>query len=514
MGSFIYGLAFHKNQKPRGWLRRVLFRRNQGPRPMFARVVFKKNGTVRPLFETWARTYRPPQLALTGPAGARTDSATLRNAANISAVLVSPPSVEDMSAAYRHGKDPAEVMSETDLAASLGSPVKTRLIVSVGHDNYREVSGGVQLCIQREEKQANLAGHDYLNLHPWQPLPRLAHPDEDPDPYVVMLLNGKRLGISRMSAVIGAVRAIAPRRDVSLVVHHLLGHHPEQMVELAAAAGKPGCFFWLHDFFSLCPSFTLQRNNRAFCHAPDLGSNACSICLFGEERARHVPRIRDLFARLRVHVLSPSEATAGLWSARSGLTPASLTVAPHVRLDWAPRPVPVVPDATMPLMVGYLGLPVPHKGWPPFERLAAEFNDGKTFRFAVLGLKRADDRKIRHQKVHATAADETAMADAVAAMGVDLVLHWPTWPETFSLTTYEAFEGGAFVLTNPISGNVAAAVRATGRGAVLDDEAALHEFFRDGRAEAMARAAREARARQTVTRTMSDMTLPFLASER
>lgn len=54
--SYSYNiLFFHKNGKPRGWVRRVIFRRAtiNVPRKIFKRVVFKKNGSVRENFLTW-----------------------------------------------------------------------------------------------------------------------------------------------------------------------------------------------------------------------------------------------------------------------------------------------------------------------------------------------------------------------------------------------------------------------------------------------------------------------------
>ena len=46
-----------------------------------------------------------------------------------------------------------------------------RLMISIGHDDYRASPGGVQLCIEMEADLAPSKGVDYLNMHPWQPLP-------------------------------------------------------------------------------------------------------------------------------------------------------------------------------------------------------------------------------------------------------------------------------------------------------------------------------------------------------
>jgi len=99
------------------------------------------------------------------------------------------------------------------------------------------------------------------------------------------------------------------------------------------------------------------------------------------------------------------------------------------------------------------------------------------------------------------------MADAVRTNGIDLVLHWPNWPETFALTAFEALEGGAFLITNEGSGNVAATVRQLDRGAVLTDEDALFDFFDNGDATALVQRARDMRASHSVTAKPSRLSL-------
>ena len=69
-----------------------------------------------------------------------------------------------------------------------------------------------------------------------------------------------------------------------------------------------------------------------------------------------------------------------------------------------------------------------------------------------------------------------AMSDAIAAEGIDLVLMWMHWPETFSFVAHEVLAGGAFIVTNDRSGNVAALVEKTGRGIVLPFDTDLADW--------------------------------------
>lgn len=394
----------------------------------------------------------------------------------------------------------------------------TALMLSIGHDNYREVSGGVQFCIQHEEEIARGRGVLYLNLHPYQPLPRLAHDAEAPDVSVSLLLAGKMIGTAPMSAVTEVVSKMGGDFDaVDVVVHHLMGHSPEQVAALVHATGKNRCFLWLHDFLTLCPSFALQRNNVSFCGGPPLGSNACALCLYGQERAQHQARIKAFFDGLDVHVIAPAEFTAGYWRQRTDLRPASSTVVNHMALDWTPRQV-LTQEAKSgegdPITIAFVGYPVPYKGWPLFERLVREYRGAESkFRFVYFGISEIESDQVERFPVRVTAADPDAMIRAIAEQEVDFVLHWATWAETFSFSTYEALAGGAYVLTNLISGNVAATVRRLGRGAVLNDEADLDAFFRDGRLTELAGELRAKRSREIPMHTRSALTFEVLDME-
>jgi glycosyltransferase involved in cell wall biosynthesis len=286
------------------------------------------------------------------------------------------------------------------------------------------------------------------------------------------------------------------------------------VAELADVANAGKRLFWLHDYFSICPSFTLQRNSVAFCGAPPPGSNACHLCLFGQERRDHQKRMAVFFDRFRPHLLSPSAVTLAFWKAKSGLPAETATVAPHMILEWVPKIPATSSDMSAPVVVGYLGHPVPHKGWPLFDALAAEFGDSSRYKFVALGVTRPDNAKVKWTKVRVTTEHETAMSDAVRAAGIDIVLHWPTWPETFSLTTYEALTGGAFVLTNEISGNVAATVNEHKKGKVLADKDAVFAFFAGDQAETLALAARQLRRETSVTSRLSDVSAPFLSKRK
>ncbi len=415
---------------------------------------------------------------------------------------------------------PEDLMSAGSIATALRAEAQDRLVISVAHDDYRTSPGGIQVCIQREEQHARDQGVTYLNIHPARALPRLAHEDTDPDPVMILVRDGETLGAARIGTLIALGGALGDAfSQIDVTVHQFLGHLPERIADLITAVTAPAsggakgrCWLWLHDYLTICPGFTLQRNNILYCDAPSQGSNACGICLYGRERADHAARIRGFFDAVDVHVVSPSQVTADLWTAKSGLTPTSLQVCPHMTLDWSARPDPLEPDEGR-ITLGFLGTPVPFKGWTIFERLLERHKLGSKMRFVYCGARPVKLAGVDKVPVHVTTDTPDAMIDTVRDERIDLVLHWATWPETFSLSCYEALAGGAYVLTNPVSGNVAATIERLGAGAVLSDEADLVAFFEDGRADEMVADLRARRAANTIAHGFSDISFSAMDQE-
>lgn len=379
------------------------------------------------------------------------------------------------------------------------------LLISVGHDNYLKTSGGVQLCEHREEAISSTNGRLYLNIYPWNPLPRLSHSDDEYNSIICLTMNGEEIGSCQVADLVKAVQTVTPEfNKARVVVHQLLGHSPEHISKIINATGRRECWLWLHDFLTVCVSYTLQRNDVLYCNAPAINSNACTLCRYGLERINHVNRIKEFFNDIDVHILSPSDVAAEIWSKKSGLVPASLSVIPHMTLEWSKRNTPP-PQSAQQVTVGFLGTPAPHKGWNVFEHLVRVLESNATYRFVFLGTSTLPAKGIDYHPVHVTAQDPDAMIKAVKDEKVDLVLHWASWPETFSLSTFEAYAGGAYVITNEISGNVAATVRKFNRGVVLENQSELIEFFESGKAILITQALRADRRKNEVRHQLSRM---------
>jgi FkbM family methyltransferase len=399
------------------------------------------------------------------------------------------------------------------LAAALGvgrTPVPT--VVSISHDDYATNTGGIQNVIADEQSTFETAGWHYLHISPAAPLPMLADQGPQADYRLRLRLDGKPIGVATfpdLAAMLGNARADGTQ--LAFVFHHLLGHVPELLATLPIAAdARP--ILWIHDFFTLCSSFTLLRNDVKFCGAPPTDSGACSICIYGTDRQEHVRRMQAFFAAINPKVLAPSAVTLDLWRQRSNLPHAGATVVTPARLILRNQNDPVTTANEGCLRVAHLGGASLHKGWPVFEHLAATHIGDPRYEFYHLGLGSVPSSRYRHDPVRVTVNHRDAMVEAIMRHRIDVVICWPLWPETFCFTVHEALAGGAFVVARLAGGNVwpAVAANAPGQGCALADEPSLFHLFETGEIRTRVTAARRARG----TLYPSGNTAEFLLNEQ
>jgi glycosyltransferase involved in cell wall biosynthesis len=388
---------------------------------------------------------------------------------------------------------PTEPLSRAQLDKLLRPVIEASkgLALSIGHDRYTNVTGGIQLFIADEQRQFAERHVAYLNISPVIALLRLADPN-DAGLMMNLVLDGAPIGTATYADLAGALRRLPPRAgDQRLfLVHCLFGHGMMGLAALQRASASSRNLFWLHDYSSLCVGYNLLRNDVAFCGAPPPGSMTCRICIYGERRALHLEQVRTLFEAASFHVVAPSRAALAIWRAHTALPYAS--AATHEHCDLISTGPATPRDPAPPIRVAFIGYPRPQKGWPLWQEIVSRSTRLGVYRFLHLGTAATirPSPNVDHHLVATSPAAPDAMLDAVARLEIDLVLILSPWPETFSYVTYESLAGGADIACLADSGNVADTVLRRGRGVVAADEASLLHFFESGEAAAYAMAAR------------------------
>jgi hypothetical protein len=364
---------------------------------------------------------------------------------------------------------------------SIGTETSKGLILAVSHDDYTKVDGGIQNCIGDEEAEFRRGDYVYVHICPARPLPMLSDETSTSSFFVSVRIQRETIGIMSLENLLCELVSFRTQlQSLTFIVHHLLGFSPELVVDAVRRLMPDDVIFWVHDFFTLCSNYALLRNDVAFCHAPKVNSQVCSVCCYGVERRQHVDRITAAFEALRPTVLAPSETALAFWKEHQNMPFGAAAVVPHGKLVFKEKPT--IRDC-WPLKIGFLGVPFYNKGWHTFEALAARHSGDSRYEFFHLGVAEVGSaRNIKFVEVSVKSQGREAMAEAVASVGIDAVVNWSLCYETFSFTTHEALAGGAFVIARKGAGNIWPAVQqyAAERGCAVETEDELFELFASG----------------------------------
>jgi len=231
----------------------------------------------------------------------------------------------------------------------------------------------------------------------------------------------------------------------------------------------------LHDYFSLCPSYNLRRNDQEYCGAPDIDSNACRLCSYGDQRRVQALEFEQLFRENQLEVAAPSRFCYELWQSRFPIA-SNPHIIPPVVLKWK-RSIPAKFKGGC-LRIGFLGYPLDYKGWPTWLRLVNEFKGKNKYRFFHFSSQQGDPGNYSRIDTRVTNENRLAMVDSLRWNQIDVAFLWSTVAETFSFTLHEALAAGCFIVTNPNSGNIQDYIRRNPeRGIVLDSEEELIDYL-------------------------------------
>ena len=389
-----------------------------------------------------------------------------------------------------------------------------KIIFSIGHDNYLQNAGGIQICIKQEQRKANEYGFIYINISPSQPLPKLAN-DEDKNLLINLIINGKWIGVTGYNELYESIKKIKNENniDIKFIAHSFLGHSLEQIKKLLSI-GNGYSLVWTHDFFTLCPSYALQRNTITFCNAPEIKSNSCQICVYGEERKSHLNRINNFINSMNIKIISPSEVALNYWLSKINFkfNINNCIVAPHLDMQWKieKNNYNVKKVNTQKINIGFIGYPVNHKGWNIFEEIANKYRANEKFQFTYIGTETPSNQYIKHIKFNPNSENYLKSVEHLKKNEFDYILHWGSCYETFSFTAHETIAIGALILTHKNTGNVAELVVKHKFGIVFEDITELNNYLDSDELLKNVIHFRNEKFNKLVDLKFTDISLPYL----
>jgi len=353
--------------------------------------------------------------------------------------------------------------------------IHDEFVISINHSDYTKVVAGVEIMIMDEEIAYNSRKISYLNIFPILESKLRLVSDDEPF-YVGINCNGKRIGVADTEGLLSAIDALFPAKLQRVIIHHTKGFDLALIAKLLAKTPERKARFWLHDNFSLCPNYTLLRNDIKYCGAPDVDSYACRTCKYGHMRKLQQQLFAQFFKDNKLEIAAPSKFTLNLWIAKSAFKGHSAKVIPHLRLSWRDR-LPAHEVGTT-KRIGFVGYPVYWKGWETWLRLVGKYFTDDRYRFFCFTSWGIPSERMTQVDVSVSRESRMSMVEALVHNKIDVAFLWSLCPETFSFTLYESIAAGCFVLTNRDSGNIGAYVKENpDQGFVLRDEGGLFSLF-------------------------------------
>jgi GT2 family glycosyltransferase len=212
----------------------------------------------------------------------------------------------------------------------------------------------------------------------------------------------------------------------------------ELISELKDLTGAHLTVSW-HDFFPVCPSYTLLNDKGRFCDIPDL--QVCASCLKNHEdkdiRSIEMPHWRKVWGRVLEKsdtLLCFSENTAALVKKAYGGCDEKIEVHPHSLYNFSSK-IPGL-DFSEGLHVGILGNINYQKGLSNIFDLAMEIERTKSkTRLTVIGNI---DSASCHSNITVTGTYiPSELPEIIEKRKINVFLFPSIWPETFSYVTEE-----------------------------------------------------------------------------
>lgn len=335
------------------------------------------------------------------------------------------------------------------------------LIISIGHSNYLNDVGGIQLYTFAEAKKFIDLGINYLHLSPSRTLPVLADLIQK-DLCIRLILNNKEIaGDFLLSDLVELIRGAYPESSpLAVIVNSLFGWHPELLVEAIKGLNAKSHYWVFHDYSAFCINPTLSFENVASCRNPKPSAGICGTCRFGKKRNLHIQRMGKLLNSRDWIYVTPSRSATENVSKYLDIDISHILTIPHGHLSTSRRSRLFESRPR----VAFVGHPVMHKGWLNFLQFV---NLGlKEFDFYHFGSIPTSEHGIRYFPLRTNYKDLNAARDLLLHHCIDAVFICPNWEETFCFVAFEALAAGCMVICNGESGNV---FDAAGERAIIYD---------------------------------------------
>lgn len=347
-----------------------------------------------------------------------------------------------------------------------------KTIVVVSHTSYLNSVGGLEKVILEQYLVAKEKGYNFIAIYPiLRSLNVYKHDLIKKFKVWGVHINGSKATDMTDESLVAMLKNLNISK---IIIHSLINVPIDSINKILANVHSDSKLFYIHDYGTICSGHNLLKNKSVYC-----GSNGhslkCITCRFCISGYLAYNKYTSLFKRFSFTFIFPSEIAKCIWKKSFDfVADTKLLVLPHQKFSNA---VNLYRNKNVIPRIAYVGYQSYNKGWDYFKKFVL-FCRKINFKcdFYVLGSCKETIDGVKVVSVSFLKDGPNAMVDAIRKYKIDYAMLWSPWPETYSYTFFESYIGGANILTNINSGNIAFQTRLLHCGKVYDN---IEELYKD-----------------------------------
>ena len=352
-------------------------------------------------------------------------------------------------------------------------------ILSVSNDNYLLKNGGLPKYIEEQQEALCSLGIDYIHIAPIRKFSFMGKKYILHDLYTVVI-GGAYHGIftERQVADLLQTRQKEGESLIGLFIHHCIRVNLKFFDFLLRWIPEVPVFFYIHDYYSVCPNFLMLKNDISFCGKEKRSEEKCHECSYYISGLKESNTMRNFLDKYynRIIPVSPSDITKEIWLNTYNQYKDKIKVVPH--FVWNDFYKENMHFLTKKIRIAYVGSALAHKGWNTWIKLYQIFNKKQNaYDLYTFGHNTPKCPNTTQVNVSVTTKESESMQAALRKHNIDCVILWSNCPETYSYTFFESYAANTFILTCEDSGNIAYMVNKVGNGLVLKNEEQLQKVL-------------------------------------
>lgn len=358
--------------------------------------------------------------------------------------------------------------------------MKKKLFLAVTLSNYLIDRTGTPKVVMSHQELANSSGIKYIALFPVGRSSKFISTLFNDS--IGVICDGEFKGVYSLGSLLTKVNSMLDDDyDLECIfIHHLMGWNLNLIARLLRFYSYARIVVYAHDYYLCCTNYNLLTNKGQLCGASRLGDDQCLGCPYFIESRKQEELIWKILQNelYRSVYAYPSNVVKRMLESFHPELVEHGEVVPHQQFigEFRGNKSRLAHDHK--IKVAYLGKQQFFKGWDCWCRLVDAFGD--KYEFVVFNNEDTSlPFGMRRVYVEFTPNNPNAMIDALRHENVDIAFLWSQCLETYSYTCMEAYSSNAFIITTPLSGNVADFVSSTKSGTVLSSEKDLAQLFDD-----------------------------------